>query len=168
MPAARSGPISLARKYQTLCELRRDSAPFDPRLLRQLASEFPGALRELDGLPLAELDRRLAAARAAERGSQPEPWLGWMLAYHRRMRLCLRIKQRLTLAADSGESAASLAGDVARELAEPCDAELVARVARPPRGRMNLLVFELLERELGRSKVELESALFPRLARRAS
>src|SRR5436309_882383 len=67
---AYAGPVdaslaALARKYRTLAEVRRDklrSGARTPReAMRALAREFPGSLRELDVLPLEELDRRAAA-----------------------------------------------------------------------------------------------------------
>lgn len=50
----------LARKYRALLALRLRAAA-SPELseLRALAAEFPGALRELDELPRAELERRI-------------------------------------------------------------------------------------------------------------
>lgn len=47
---------ALARKYQSLLALRRFP---DRGALAGLAAEFPGALRELDELPTAEIERRL-------------------------------------------------------------------------------------------------------------
>jgi hypothetical protein len=59
---------SLARKYDTLAELRKrrdEGGGVAPRgELLVLAREFPGALRELDTLPRAEIERRRAALRA--------------------------------------------------------------------------------------------------------
>lgn len=48
---------ALARKYRALLALRAAGEP--ARALRTLAAEFPGALRELDELPTAELERRV-------------------------------------------------------------------------------------------------------------
>lgn len=153
---------ALARKYELLSELRRAKLPQPERALRPLAREFPGALRELDCLPLPLLDQRLAAVVDAAQGGAPEPWIEWMLAYHEQMRLALRAKARL---GGAGPGDAQLIARVASELGEPCSPAFVARVARPPRGRLNLLVFELLEQRFGRPRAELELALFPRLAR---
>lgn len=163
MIARRPGLSALARKYRTLSELRRRLEPAASGTLRALAAEFPGALRELDCLPLGELDRRLAAVTRAEAGELVEPWIEWMLAYHQRMRLALRTKRRLRGAGPAQpELMARVADELGRERGAECDADFVARVAGPPRGRLNVLVFELLEAEFGQSRLDLESALFPR------
>ena len=94
MHLSRTRLHGLSRKYRVLSALRRGAlAPKEA--LRPLAHEFPGALRELDCLPMAELEARLHAVAAAERGEVPQPWIAWMLAYHERMRLALEAKQRL-------------------------------------------------------------------------
>lgn len=49
---------ALARKYRILLALR--DAPPARGVLRELSCEFPGALRELDELPSAELAQRIA------------------------------------------------------------------------------------------------------------
>lgn len=46
---------ALARKYRALLAVRRGESVS----LRALSLEFPGALRELDELPLDELERRI-------------------------------------------------------------------------------------------------------------
>lgn len=166
MSALTTGLPALARKYRVLSDLRRGVLPPARETLRPLAREFPGALRELDCLPLALLDRRLRAVLEAERGATPEPWIEWMLAYHERMRLALSAKALLA-GAELGdpEQWARLASSLSLEFDAPCDAAFVARVARPPRGRLNSLVFELLEQDLAKPRAELEQALFPALAR---
>lgn len=50
---------ALTRKYRTLLALRGTPAPARD-VLRELAREFPGALRELDELPSDELEQRVA------------------------------------------------------------------------------------------------------------
>lgn len=166
MSASATRLPALARKYRLLSDLRRGALPPGRETLRPLAREFPGALRELDCLPLPLLERRLHAVLAAERGDTPEPWIRWMLAYHERMRLVLSAKARLGAAEKrEPERLARVAREVALEFGAPCDAAFVARVARPPNGRLNLLVFELLEQELGEPRAELEKTLFPGLAR---
>jgi hypothetical protein len=134
--------------------------------LRPLAQEFPGALRELDCLPMAELEARLHAVAAAERGEVPQPWIAWMLAYHERMRLALEAKQRLRGARPSdAASISAVAHELARVSNTPADVGFVARVSAPPGGRLNRLVFELLERDLGCPRAKLEETLFPRQRR---
>jgi hypothetical protein len=158
--------LALARKYRLLSDLRRGALPPARETLLPLAREFPGALRELDILPLHLLDRRLHAVLDAERGATPEPWIEWMLAYHERMRLALRAKALLRGAgADDPTLIAQIESELRLEASAPCQAEFVARVARPPRGRLNSLVFETLEQELGLPPNELEQTLFPSKSR---
>jgi hypothetical protein len=166
MSVSRVRLLALARKYRLLSEWRRLAAAQPSEALRPLAREFPGALRELDCLPLALLEQRLQAVLDAGRGEAPEPWIPWMLAYHERMRLALSAKRLLAGAQPSAQLLARVASQISFDLARPCAAEFVLRVAKPPRGRLNALVFELLEQELGEPRAELEQALFPRLSRR--
>ncbi|HEY8943196.1 MAG TPA: hypothetical protein VIM73_02990 [Polyangiaceae bacterium] len=154
--------LALERKYRTLLDLRRAAREPDVGVLRALASEFPGALRELEILPLATLERRLQTVTGAVAGGEPSPWVHWMLAYHRRMCLVLAIKRKL---GEARLEPGAIARGVGAEFGEELDSQLVAKVARPPGGRLNRLVFELLEGEFGRSRAELESTLFPALAR---
>jgi hypothetical protein len=157
---------ALARKYELLSDLRRQRVGDPHKALRPLASEFPGALRELDCLPLPVLERRLAAVNDAVRGGTPERWIEWMLAYHEAMRLALSIKERLRGARhEDAESHQRIARELSAERKQSCSADFVARVARPPGGRLNRLVFALLEQQFGRPGVELERTLFPRPVR---
>jgi len=76
------------------------------------------------------------------------------------------VKERLRGAGPSNSTLiAQIASELTWERAAPCSAEFVARVARPPRGRLNTLIFETLEAELGLPRNQLESALFPRQSR---
>src|SRR5262245_41000557 len=138
MRASPSELDSLARKYRALAALRRAGSEHSVAEARALAGEFPGALRGLDLLPSAALDARLADVVRAERGEPAAPWIVPMLAYHARMRQLLTVKRLL-----GGERRpdVSRATAIARELGSDCDAELVARVASPPAGRLNRLAF---------------------------
>ncbi|HMI87358.1 MAG TPA: hypothetical protein VK550_24890 [Polyangiaceae bacterium] len=170
----------LARKYDALADLRdrrEQGAGVAPRAeLRALAREFPGALRELDTLPRAEIERRRASLREALLGDAPAPWMTWMVAYHATMRAALFVKARLARARDvptdraasalPRETARAIAEDAARHSALPIDEAFVQAVARPPARRVNAAVFERLGRELGVPADEMWQALFP--TRRAS
>jgi hypothetical protein len=171
----------LERKYDALADLRErreKGGGVAPRSeLRALAREFPGALRELDSLPRAEIERRRASLRAALLGDPPEPWMTWMIAYHATMRAALFIKARLArarhLPGDRAEGATlpdelarQVALDAAQHSALPIDDVFVQAVARPPARRVNAAVFERLGRELGVPADEMWQTLFP--TRRAS
>jgi hypothetical protein len=164
----RSDLVALVRKYHALSELRRaqhELADTDWRIpLRQLAREFPGALRELDILPLEEIEQRMERLRlAADRGSV-EPWMEWMVAYHRLMRLALAIKRRLGRRRQLDEPAAlEIALEVSVESGERCEIGLVHAVACPPAGRLNVLVFDRLAEQFGAEARFLRRALVPDL-----
>jgi hypothetical protein len=181
--------LDLARKYDVLADLRKrreEGGGVAPRAeLLALAREFPGALRELDTLPRAEIERRSAALRATLLGDPPAPWMTWLIAYHATMRAALFIKGRLARSggratelcppATAGDEARSpLASELALEIARdaerhwaiPIDESFVQAVARPPARRVNAAVFERLGRELGVPADEMWQALFP--SRRAT
>jgi len=156
---------ALARKYRTLVALRarRDQpqqAPPDetPQLsertpaavLRSLAREFPGSLRELDTLGPAELARRAArVAEAATAGAATEPWMSWIARYHALMRAALAIRR-------AGGSAAEGASDCAG-----VDTAFVADVMAPPDGRLGIVVLRRLAHDFGVPAREIAAALFP-------
>ncbi len=153
----------LARKYERLIELRREPSDVRPADLRKLAEEFPGALRELDALPLAELERRLSSVRSAIEGGPTEALIEWLIGYHSLMRTALAVKRRLAgLRRPSGEHARRLAEALTLEMGVTCSVELVQQVAAPPGGRLNELVLGRLAQTSGRTTGELRSAMFPR------
>ncbi len=156
---------ALGRKYALLAELRRrhDSEP--PPELRPLAREFPGALRELDGLPLDEIERRMALVTLALAGGPTEALLEWVNRYHALMRAALSIKRQLSgERRPSSERAERVAEQASAEHGVRCDAVLVFEVADPPGGRLNEVVFARLARLFGVQAVRLRQALFSELA----
>jgi len=117
--------------------------------LRRLASDWPGALRELDTLDTDEIDRRAAACAACASDDDPgpsEPWMAWMARYHELMRAALALRRG--------------------ELPSPSDdaghADFAQSVAAPGHGRLNVVVFARLAEETGRPARALWDALFPR------
>ncbi len=159
----------LGEKYRALGDLRRARAAGAPiperRVFRALAEEFPGALHELDHLPLEEIDRRRAALEQAAGGGERAraPWMDWMSAYHALMRAALYLKIRVSregaLSEDEAEALAARAGahaDVA------IDAAFVRAVQAPPEGRLNRVVMARLSERWGVAADEIRRALFPR------
>jgi len=159
---------ALARKYRTLVALRarRDQQPpaetqsqaqphsppppSEPKtpaaVLRSLAREFPGCLRELDTLGAAELARRAArVAEAAAGGTATEPWMAWIARYHRLMRAALAIRRAGGHPSDGAQM----------------DAGFVADVMAPPDGRLGIVVLRRLARDFGVPAREIAAALFP-------
>jgi hypothetical protein len=163
-----SGDLArLSAKYRALGDLRRARDRGEPiperGVFRALAAEFPGALNELDNLPLEEIDRRLAALERAAGGGEAEPWMAWMGAYHGLMRAALYVKIRVARAAAiSAEEAAGLAAKAGAHAGVDVDAAFVRAVMNPPGGRLNRVVMGALEARFGVGAGEIRGALFPR------
>jgi hypothetical protein len=159
----------LARKYDTLADLRARremGGGVAPRgELLALAREFPGALRELDTLPIAEIQLRREALAAALGGDSPARWITWMIAYHATMRAALAIKARLARARDRGTLSEGLVRQLAVEIAQqtalPVDEAFVRAVSQPPARRVNAAIFERLGREFGVPAEDMWETLFP-------
>ena len=154
---------ALARKYGALVELRRrrdgggDSA--GGGALRVLAAEFPGCLRELDTLGLAELERRARATEAAAAGGPLEPWMAWIDAYHSLMRAALAIRAPGT--DETRGDAVALAALASRAAGVPLDAAFVTAVLAPPGGRVGVVVLRALAARFGVPAATIAAALFP-------
>lgn len=108
--------------------------------LRAFATEWPGALKELDTLDTDEIDRRVQACR----DGADEPWMAWMARYHALVRAALAIRR--------GEPPAGGAR---------IDDEFARAVKAPRHGRINVVVFATLAREFDRDAKEIWDALFP-------
>jgi hypothetical protein len=157
----------LARKYRRLAELRRARARGEPiperAVFRELAGEFPGALHELDNLPLEEIDRRAEALATAIAGGPAEPWMAWMARYHALMRAALYVKIRVARRPPlSGEQAAALAAKAGAHAGADVGAAFVLTVADPPEGRLNRVVDAALAAAFAAPAEEIRRALFPR------
>jgi hypothetical protein len=108
----------LAAKYRALLRLREESEALEARGIfrlegdelrarhsrtRALATQFPGALRELDCLDARGMAARLAdveaeleeARRAPERKHPQRSWVGVMIDFHTELHAALRIKRWL-------------------------------------------------------------------------
>lgn len=126
----------------------------DPRdAMTRLAREFPGALRELDELPLATIGERIAELDAAiGDATRITGWMRAMVAFHRRARGALAVKRWLAGRPITGTTRDELARDLASlEHGEDARAWLDAidAVRRPPRGRVMDLVYARVADELG-------------------
>ncbi len=167
-------------KYTEMLRLRLEdaadtnrSAPSPRRAMAALADRFPGALREIDDLPLAVIRSRIGALEAAARdSSRIEPWMEAIARFHALTRGALTVKRwlggRKTVHADlvtvfTREVHALPYADDARAWKDD-----LARLARPPRGRVTDLVFERLAQMLGVPAVEARRRVFgtPRWERR--
>jgi hypothetical protein len=166
----------LRGKYERMLRLRalHARARADPtydepdprREMASLANEFPGALRELDILPIDVLHARIDALDAAGRDPQCiEDWMRAQLVFHRFARGALAAKRWLVrMEVTDATRAAFLTALPALAWSE--DAALLvddlAAVAHPPRGRLMDVVYELTAKELGVSRREVMLLVKPR------
>ncbi len=141
--------------------------------MAELASRFPGALREIDDLELDVIRARIRHLDGVLRGDQRvEPWMEAVALFHSFARGALWAKRWL---AGRKRVDASIVGDY------ECDASRVAasthalvwtddlaRIAAPPRGRIMDLVFARVARSLGTTENEARLLVFgvPRNQRR--
>lgn len=156
--------VELARKYDTLAELRgrRDGGELASReTLRELAARHPGCLRELDTLGGAELARRARAAQEAADGGAREPWMSWVWAYHGVMRAALDLKRTLGRGRPRPAQLPALAAR-AREVAGlPLLESFVDAVVTPPQRRLGVAVLRLLGELYGQPPAAISATLFP-------
>lgn len=151
----------LLAKYEELVALRRAPDAETPRArLKELARRFPGALAEIDRLPMQTLlDRRDALLR----GETPPFAQAWSRV-HGGLRGVLAIKawlggRRATDASDVDRLRAAIeAGAVTREASAWIDR--VQDIARPEDGRIVTLVHDAVAAELGVTADELRAILF--------
>jgi hypothetical protein len=152
---------ALASKYAALAALRArregagDADGPGRQQLRDLSRAFPGALRELDTLGLPELRRRAGAAAAAAAGGPTEPWMPWILHFHRLLAAALAVKGATgTAPAQLQRLAESAAG-------EPVTPALVAAFLRPPGGRLAPLVLREVAARFGVPAATVATTLLP-------
>jgi hypothetical protein len=141
-------------------------------VLRDLAGEFPGALNELDTLPLEEIDRRAERLARAIAGEPVEPWMAWLAGYHALFRAALSVKLLCSRAGELSEARAreleARAKSRAGGAASLIDEAFVRAVASPPGGRVSAVVFERLSAAFGAPPAVIQRALFPGLRARAA
>lgn len=157
--------FALEAKYTQLEELRRarergEAVP-ERAVFKDLATRFPGALRELDTLPMTVIEARKLALRAVLQGHMIEPWMAWMVAYHALTRVALWVKLRTAKQPDVTEERANqLRLGIEREFGFGVDEQFVVDVACPQAGRINVVVMERLEKRFGVSVTELRRGIF--------
>jgi hypothetical protein len=172
----------LREKYREIKRLRTVDAEHvarghahDPKPeMAALARRFPGALRELDELPMAQIDARLTALDGALAEQRVPEWAALQVAYHGTYRFALRIKRRAARKGALDDTALQHAIDtlLARARAEPDDgepdepcvsdfdaAELRA-ILRPASGRLQPWVLAHVARALAVEPFAVSAALF--------
>lgn len=170
-----ASPAEIARllaKYEEMRRLRLahlaaakaepDEAEPDPRpAMIALAAEFPGALRELDRLPLGAIEARLAAlAKARDDRRAVAPWMTAQSVHHRFARAALAAKRWLAGAkAITPEVRARFRRELADAAAVEDDLEALAA---PPGGRVMGIVDARVARVLGVDPAQLGELFVPR------
>lgn len=165
---------ALRDKYERMLQLRllHDRARSEPdfvepdprRALAELARVFPGALREIDELPIEVIRARIEALVAAESdASRVAPWMTVIARFHALARGALAMKRWLAGRALTPELTMQLEAVIT---AMPVHEALewrddLAAVAKPPRGRVMDLVYAKLARELGIEVSAARDAVMP-------
>jgi hypothetical protein len=161
----------LVDKYTRLLRLRSAADALPPRAeLRSLARQFPGALRELDRLPLPSIEARLRELeQVLAEGREPALWMRLQVSYHGFMRATLRIK-RWSRAWPEELAAAqvALAARYVPAADEPAvgffDSATLQLIRRPPAGRLNPFVLAAVARLHGTtSEIVGDALVSPRL-----
>jgi hypothetical protein len=111
--------------------------------------------REIDELPLEDIHARIAALEAAEaEGASTLPWMEAVWRFHELTHAAL-VAKRWIGGKTPPEELAGLPAE-----ARPWRDDL-ARIARPPDGRLSSLVLERLAGELGITPDEASALVFP-------
>lgn len=133
--------------------------------MRALAARFPGALREIDLLPDALLDARIAELEAVcGAGSPPPRWACAVADYHAWMRIALTLRREAGPGRDRARAIRWIETLYRPAADEPPPDEVRAvlhPVLHPPEGRLNRWIFTYLAPRHGLSPGELESEIFP-------
>jgi hypothetical protein len=171
VPVSREALEQLSAKYAEMLSMRlahrvggEDVATVRARMA-ELASRFPGALREVDDLELGEIRRRIEMLDAVlARRREVEPWMEAIALFHALARgaLCAkrwlagrkRVNAKLVRTFESEVSSLSFPED-ARAWAQD-----LARIASPPRGRVTDVVFARLAHALAIDDREARHLVF--------
>jgi hypothetical protein len=148
-----------------MLRLRLEPSGGDPRrAMAALASQFPGALREIDELPLESIVARVNALRACEGGAPTASWMEAMHLFHAFTRGALCAKRWLAGRKVIDDEARAAFQDEASALCWAEDARgwstELARLASPPKGRVTELVYERIGARLGISTEEARTLVF--------
>jgi len=171
----------LREKYREIKRLRTVDAEHvarghahDPKPeMAALARRFPGSLRELDELPMAQIDARLAALEGALAEQRVPEWAALQVAYHGTYRFALRIKRRSARKGALDDAAlqhaierllARTEAELESEPDEPRIADFSAdelrAILRPDGGRLQPWVLAHVARFLGVAPAAVAAALF--------
>jgi len=129
--------------------------------MRRLAADFPGALRELDRLPMVTIDERIATLEAGQRPL----WAEVLIAYHGWLRVALRVRRELRGATDDPKRIIEwLRAQARRRPGDPplaaVDEETIQGFLRPPAGRITRWAIERIARDRGLTPQEVSDVAF--------
>ncbi len=128
------------------------------RRMAELASRFPGALREIDELELAVIRDRIRRLDAALHGeSGVERWMEAVGLFHSLARGALQAKRWL---AGRKTVDATTVLEYESDVVDMTWRSELARIAAPPRGRIMDLVFTRVAETLGTTELEARSLVF--------
>jgi hypothetical protein len=136
---------ALREKYHAIKRLRdaqTSGVDHRPRAeMAALALRFPGALRELDRLPVEAIETRLRDLDAVIELGAPLPgWAPLQIRYHGLMRAALRIRRTFAGHGDAAEVRAAMVERYDAAADEPSleslDLTAVRSILKPIRGRL--------------------------------
>ena len=171
MRVARAALEELLAKYAQMLAMRMTHAAGNEDAgeartrMAELAARFPGALREIDDLELAEIRQRIQLLEEVlHQRREVQPWMEAVALFHAMARgaLCAKrwLGRRKRIDAAVEEAFARGIPLLAfPEEARAWSSEL-ARIASPPRGRVTDLVFARLAESLGISEVAARRLVF--------
>jgi hypothetical protein len=169
--ASPSALADLRDKYVEMLAMRIEHAAGDedearvPKRMARLAAKYPGALREIDELEIDVIRARIAGLEATLAGQgKTEEWMHALAAFHALARGALYAKRWLAgrKRVDAGlarayEGQAATFEFSADALQWSGD---LARIARPPRGRLLDLVFARVALRLGTTHERARTLVF--------
>ncbi len=138
---------------------------------KQLAAQFPGALKELDRLHSGVLEKKLEHLEECDSGDASLPlWAKISFNYHQLLREALAVKawlarRKLDLDVEENQLDAfvALEGELydSANWPESCRGEnLLQQIMNPPGGRLSQLVWEVLEECFDLSTREMQALTF--------
>jgi hypothetical protein len=171
MSVTRETLETLRAKYDEMLAMRlahdsgEENAAHARARMAELATQFPGALREIDDLELDVIRARISQLDAVLRGAGAvEPWMEAVALFHALARGALWAKRWLGGRKTVNSAITRQYEDYAAHNLDANEAlawaDDLARVAAPPRGRILDLVFARMARTLGTTEREARHLVF--------
>jgi hypothetical protein len=160
----------LLKKYKQIIDLREQvtNIPCPPQVaMRNLAQQFPGALRELDQIPPEALAARHHHLRQWRNGTTDDwqPWVELTFLYHQLWRGALHRKQWLqNRSSKDFEQTSQLYQTYLQTLPEDHDALVwksnLRRLNSSPPNRLSTIILEQLAEQYGWTNATVKTLLF--------